>query len=210
MSSMGQSSTQQQTIHPSQTRGETLPQTVFRGTQNEAHRDPEYPVEYSLNGNQILMMLQGRDVNSIRSSNSGVALPQQLPQLTSPSPSDQSNTTSQPLLLHPTPTHILQTSTRQVQTSRQRENAQWSRSAPVERLEREQRAQSAPGGQQTQSSPQSTTYAPRTSVRPQFRSKIVCQLACKYCQVPVCRRGMKAILLADTNVELYSTDSPPA
>jgi hypothetical protein len=49
---------------------------------------------------------------------------------------------------------------------------------------------------------------PRVS-RPQFRSKVVCVLDCKHCQSEVCRRGMKAILLADMNVELFSTDSPP-
>eukprot|EP00842_Homolaphlyctis_polyrhiza_P000274 jgi/Hompol1/1247/HPOL_001763-RA len=70
-------------------------------------------------------------------------------------------------------------------------------------------------------------------VRPQFRSKIVCEISCRHCNVLVCKRGMKAILLADTNyccrhseslyssnvspnvndvnaqVELYSTDLPP-
>lgn len=46
-------------------------------------------------------------------------------------------------------------------------------------------------------------------VRPQFRSKIVCLINCKHCKTQVCRRGMKAILLADMNVELFSTDSPP-
>ena len=45
--------------------------------------------------------------------------------------------------------------------------------------------------------------------RPQFRSKIVCVIDCKHCQKTVCRRGMKAILLADMNVELFSTDAPP-
>ena len=44
---------------------------------------------------------------------------------------------------------------------------------------------------------------------PQFRSKTVSILDCKHCELEVCRRGMKAILLADMNVELYSTDSPP-
>jgi FAM72 protein len=45
--------------------------------------------------------------------------------------------------------------------------------------------------------------------RPQFRSKVVCVLECKHCTTEVCKRGMKAILLADINVELFSTDSPP-
>ena len=36
--------------------------------------------------------------------------------------------------------------------------------------------------------------------RPQFRSKIVCMIHCKHCHSAVCKRGMKAILLADMNV----------
>ncbi|KAJ1501537.1 Protein fam72b [Coelomomyces lativittatus] len=44
---------------------------------------------------------------------------------------------------------------------------------------------------------------------PRFRSKPVCKLICRYCSAPVCHRGMKAILLADSGVELFSTDSPP-
>lgn len=55
--------------------------------------------------------------------------------------------------------------------------------------------------------PQPTRSAP--NIRPQFRTKIVCNLNCTHCHVGVCRRGMKAILLADTNVELFSTDLPP-
>lgn len=43
-----------------------------------------------------------------------------------------------------------------------------------------------------------------------FRYKIVCRLECRFCQNTVCHRGMKAILLADTKVELYSTDMPPS
>jgi hypothetical protein len=45
--------------------------------------------------------------------------------------------------------------------------------------------------------------------RPQVRNKVVCCLTCKYCQSEVCYRGMRAILLADMNVELFSTDSAP-
>ncbi|CAG8545091.1 15088_t:CDS:2, partial [Racocetra persica] len=41
------------------------------------------------------------------------------------------------------------------------------------------------------------------------RSKAVCKLNCTYCESRVCLRGMKAMLLADTRVELYSTDVPP-
>ncbi|KAI8804394.1 protein FAM72 [Cladochytrium replicatum] len=52
--------------------------------------------------------------------------------------------------------------------------------------------------------------SPSPSVHPQFRSKAVCTLTCRHCLTDVCRRGMKAILLGDTRVELYSTDFPPA
>jgi hypothetical protein len=48
------------------------------------------------------------------------------------------------------------------------------------------------------------------SIHPQFKSKAVCKLYCKFCKAPVCNRGMKAILLGNTKVELYSTDHPPA
>ncbi|KAF9954531.1 Protein fam72a [Mortierella alpina] len=47
------------------------------------------------------------------------------------------------------------------------------------------------------------------SLHPQFRAKAVCRLTCKSCLSDVCMRGMKAILLADSRVELYSTDRPP-
>ena len=42
-----------------------------------------------------------------------------------------------------------------------------------------------------------------------LRNKIVYRLQCLYCTTPVCERAMRAILLADTKVELYSTDIPP-
>ncbi|KAJ3114290.1 Protein fam72a [Phlyctochytrium bullatum] len=51
--------------------------------------------------------------------------------------------------------------------------------------------------------------AARMSVRSQFRTKVVCDLRCRDCLTLVCSRGMRAILLADTNVELFSTDCPP-
>ncbi|GAN05363.1 hypothetical protein MAM1_0089c04833 [Mucor ambiguus] len=38
--------------------------------------------------------------------------------------------------------------------------------------------------------------------------KPVYKLMCRHCTTPVCARGMKAILLADTTIELYSTDTP--
>ncbi|GJJ70474.1 hypothetical protein EMPS_02823 [Entomortierella parvispora] len=41
------------------------------------------------------------------------------------------------------------------------------------------------------------------------QSKIVCRMDCRHCSAVVCLRGMKAMLLADTKVELYSTDHPP-
>lgn len=47
------------------------------------------------------------------------------------------------------------------------------------------------------------------SIRPLFRTKVVCLLGCRHCSNLVCKRGMKAILLADMNVELFSTDAPP-
>jgi hypothetical protein len=42
-----------------------------------------------------------------------------------------------------------------------------------------------------------------------FRYKVVCQLNCRHCTRYLCSRAMKAILLADAKVELYSTDLPP-
>ncbi|KAF9318872.1 Protein fam72a [Podila horticola] len=48
------------------------------------------------------------------------------------------------------------------------------------------------------------------SLHPQFRAKAVCRLTCRSCLSDVCMRGMKAILLADSRIELYSTDRPPA
>ena len=48
------------------------------------------------------------------------------------------------------------------------------------------------------------------SVHPQFRSKTVCRLFCQHCSSSLCERGMRAILLGNVNIELYSTDIPPA
>jgi len=42
-----------------------------------------------------------------------------------------------------------------------------------------------------------------------FKTKTVCELECKSCFNNVCNRGMRAILLANSKVELYSTDAPP-
>ena len=38
--------------------------------------------------------------------------------------------------------------------------------------------------------------------------KPVYRLLCRHCKTIVCARGMRAILLADTKIELYSTDIP--
>lgn len=43
-----------------------------------------------------------------------------------------------------------------------------------------------------------------------LRNKLVFRLHCRYCQSGCCNRAMRAILLADTKVELYSTDIPPS
>eukprot|EP01134_Creolimax_fragrantissima_P004234 CFRG4234T1 len=53
--------------------------------------------------------------------------------------------------------------------------------------------------------------AMRTSqiAQQQFEAKTVCNLTCRFCQSELTDRGMRAILLGDTNVELYSTDLPP-
>eukprot|EP00039_Didymoeca_costata_P021853 m.345590 g.345590 ORF g.345590 m.345590 type:complete len:180 (+) comp26793_c0_seq1:137-676(+) len=42
-----------------------------------------------------------------------------------------------------------------------------------------------------------------------FGHKIVHELSCHYCTRELSRRGMRALLLADTDVELFSTDGPP-
>ncbi|KAJ3379464.1 Protein fam72a, partial [Lobulomyces angularis] len=47
------------------------------------------------------------------------------------------------------------------------------------------------------------------SIHPQFRSKVVVKIYCDHCSSEICKRGMKAILLGNTKVELYSTDTPP-
>lgn len=54
---------------------------------------------------------------------------------------------------------------------------------------------------------------PNASVNPsihlQFRSKAVCSLICQHCESNLCERGMRAILLGNTTMELFSTDRPP-
>ncbi|XP_006000446.1 protein FAM72A [Latimeria chalumnae] len=42
-----------------------------------------------------------------------------------------------------------------------------------------------------------------------FKNKCVSVLCCNFCDHILCTRGMKAVLLADAEIELYSTDIPP-
>uniref|UniRef100_A0A670ZDH0 Yippee domain-containing protein n=1 Tax=Pseudonaja textilis TaxID=8673 RepID=A0A670ZDH0_PSETE len=42
-----------------------------------------------------------------------------------------------------------------------------------------------------------------------FADRCVSVLFCKFCQQVLSSRGMKAVLLADTETDLYSTDLPP-
>ncbi|XP_023496213.1 protein FAM72A isoform X2 [Equus asinus] len=42
-----------------------------------------------------------------------------------------------------------------------------------------------------------------------FRERRVCVLRCRFCAQVLSARGMKAVLLADTDVDLFSTDIPP-
>ena len=46
-------------------------------------------------------------------------------------------------------------------------------------------------------------------INPTFHNKPVYELRCSQCMGLLCVRGMKAILLSDVSVELYSTDLPP-
>ncbi|XP_048353593.1 protein FAM72A [Sphaerodactylus townsendi] len=42
-----------------------------------------------------------------------------------------------------------------------------------------------------------------------FADRCVSTLCCRFCQQVLSSRGMKAVLLADTETDLYSTDIPP-
>ncbi|KAI8804699.1 FAM72 protein-domain-containing protein [Cladochytrium replicatum] len=53
------------------------------------------------------------------------------------------------------------------------------------------------------------TVGSPASLHPNFGNKSVFNLECAHCAQTVCRRGMKASLLADTQVELFSTDIIP-
>ncbi|KAI9346788.1 FAM72 protein-domain-containing protein [Zopfochytrium polystomum] len=72
----------------------------------------------------------------------------------------------------------------------------------------QQRASGLPRPQQRWM-PQGESVTVHQQMRPQFRGKVVFRLECGDCGVVVCDRGMRAILLADTAVELFSTDHPP-
>jgi hypothetical protein len=49
----------------------------------------------------------------------------------------------------------------------------------------------------------------RKEAHSSFLKNSVMELECRYCSNSLSVRGMKAILLADVNVQLYSTDFPP-
>ncbi|KAM6166186.1 protein FAM72A isoform 2-T2 [Erethizon dorsatum] len=42
-----------------------------------------------------------------------------------------------------------------------------------------------------------------------FKDRCVSILFCKFCKQVLSSRGMKAVLLADTDIDLFSTDIPP-
>uniref|UniRef100_A0A674JFE0 Uncharacterized protein n=1 Tax=Terrapene triunguis TaxID=2587831 RepID=A0A674JFE0_9SAUR len=42
-----------------------------------------------------------------------------------------------------------------------------------------------------------------------FKDRCVSVLCCRFCQQVLSSRGMKAVLLANTEMDLYSTDIPP-
>jgi hypothetical protein len=111
-----------------------------------------------------------------------------------------------------TPPNMLQTG----QRSRRRPSGPTAASinlgdrfAPLERfLEagRQMQLQQQQLLQQQQQQPQQPQVRPNNHLR----NKIVFSLTCRYCRSFVCNRAMRAILLADTKVELYSTDIPPS
>ncbi|KAF1581615.1 UNVERIFIED_CONTAM: Protein FAM72A, partial [Eudyptes pachyrhynchus] len=43
-----------------------------------------------------------------------------------------------------------------------------------------------------------------------FEDRCVAVLCCRFCRQVLSSRGMKAVLLADTDIDLYSTDIPPS
>ncbi|TPX37543.1 hypothetical protein SmJEL517_g00616 [Synchytrium microbalum] len=60
------------------------------------------------------------------------------------------------------------------------------------------------------SAPDRNTQAQQQQLHPQFGAKPVCIISCKTCSSVVCHRGMRALLLGNKRVELFSTDSQPS
>ena len=72
-----------------------------------------------------------------------------------------------------------------------------------------QHANNRRGEARATNAPWERIRSPAPSVHPHFRSKAVCTIFCQHCSSALCERGMRAILLGNTSVELYSTDRPP-
>lgn len=68
---------------------------------------------------------------------------------------------------------------------------------------------SQPSHQQQQQQRHTLHQQPPRDFANAYPMKPVYKLSCKHCCNVICARGMKAILLADTSIELYSTDTPP-
>jgi hypothetical protein len=51
-------------------------------------------------------------------------------------------------------------------------------------------------------------FKKQTEISPQYSSEPVYSLECTHCGSTVCRRGMSAVLLANSDVQLFSTDCP--
>ncbi|TPX45747.1 hypothetical protein SeLEV6574_g03690 [Synchytrium endobioticum] len=49
----------------------------------------------------------------------------------------------------------------------------------------------------------------QSNIHPQFGAKPVCAISCRSCTTPLCYRGMRALLLGNKRIELFSTDSQP-
>ncbi|XP_064606363.1 protein FAM72A-like isoform X2 [Liolophura sinensis] len=56
--------------------------------------------------------------------------------------------------------------------------------------------------------PESEAEEKTDFLHPSFRKKSVYRLECGFCVANLCSRGMRAVLLADTATEMYSTDDP--
>ncbi|KAF9331676.1 Protein fam72a [Podila minutissima] len=125
------------------------------------------------------------------------------------SPYSTSNTYQVPHAPHPQlPSQLRNIAPRPgpLRSQQQQQQQQYLRQFQQQR-QNQQRPQ-AQGQGQGQAQPFPNNISP--SLHPQFRAKAVCRLTCRSCLSDVCMRGMKAILLADSRIELYSTDRPPA